>query len=315
MKPLSKVNKTIKDLVEQVNEIEQYNVDADFNTRGGGYANSDCIVANIKVYDWLDSDDVSTVLNKVNYFKDFKIEIEEEFCNDDRLSSIHNHVCENEVRYLKEKYEELVHLNDYRERARVYAIYRAGNLTPSSQKYHTFYKIYKNEYDKFLKRKHNTHKDYFKWLYKNNKAEIDERDRLESFERECWQYGRSGGWLSICKRDELEDLEFESEHFYIDHNFIDLLDIEDNNSFNKLLNEDVEVYGTKNKNLLISELKTFIQDWEDKKDNIEFFVNEIEEGTKHFKNCLLSQLEHEIEQFLEDLNVDFFKRYNKRKRE
>lgn len=285
MKPLSKINDEIASLVGQVLEIEAYEAKNDFNIR------ENHVVANIRVHDWIDEDDVLKVL-KTNDDLNLKDEILEEF-DEERLNSIHNHVCSMEVEYLKEKYEGRVHLNDYYKQATQYARFLNGLEVNE---------FYKTEFEKFSKRKHNTKKDYLKYLKANHKWEFEQLDKLNSFEPDCWQYGRSGGWFSICETSELEGQEFESYDFYADISYLEGID--DNNEFNRVLNEELDVCSI-NKREFLRELEEFVENWQFRFESISYFVEEIEESTKYFKECLLQQLEHEIDEFIEhELEVE-----------
>lgn len=281
MKELSKINEKIVSLYNRVTEIEEYDVNSsnDFNTRDGH------IVANIKVYDWLNSDDVSDIVKRLNLVHE-ENEIHDEF-NEDRLTDIYHHTCENEVSYAKEMYEDVVHLDDYRNRVNAYDLWLTSKTNPL-EKYKFYYECYGDEFVKFNKRKHNTPKDYFKHLYKNHKATIDERDKLESFEREVYQFGRSGGWLSLCESNELENQELGY--------WFDFSNVETNKEFNEHIYEN---FGYSKKEM-IKDMEEFISDWETKFENITYFIDEIEESVKGFKYALMAQLGHEIDTFVSD---------------
>lgn len=308
IKPLSKVNQKISDLASQILDIESYNTNDDFNTREGS------ICANIKVYEWLDQDDINKVISDRN-LESAKDEIIEEF-NEDRLNSIHNHVCEIEVDYLKEKYEQNVDLDnpyleynlykryfesDFKSFPLTYKSIRDKNNVLVKEWLNTNKSLYKS-FTEFSKRKNNNPEYYLNYLRELNEWEFKEWDKRSLINFECWQYGRSGGWFSICKESELEGEEFESYDFYTPVE--ELEGIEDNKEFNRILNEEFDVNYTTKKQL-INEMETFIDNWNEKKEAIEYFVEKIEEDKKYFKESLTEKLSTEIEEFVNDLNIEF----------
>ena len=286
---LSKVNETIKYLLDEVNTIEEYEARNDFNTRDGK------IVSNIKVYEWIDEDDVKDVIQNEN-LEQLQESILEEF-NSERLINIKHHVSETEISHLKERFEENVDLNNYEKQAILYGTYKAGNITPEDR-FTTKYKYYIESFEAFKKRKNNTQKDYLTHLIKQDPQGYKELKRRQLINFECWQYGRSGGWFSICDADELENCE--SDFF----NLIDDLDnTEDNNEFNEILRD--HNYFSEDKRQLIKDIEEFINEWNERKEAIQHYVKEVEESTKYFKSILKEQLSYEIDTFIqEDLNFE-----------
>lgn len=306
-KPLSKVNEKIIDLAQQILDIESYNANDDFNIREGS------ICANIKVYEWLDEDDVKNIIKSEN-LQSNEFAILDEF-NENRLNNIYNHHCEMEVMYLKERYQDNCDLDDPYHAKKLYAnffykdfkawpvdikTYRDKDGKITKQTIWTYEHKYKEAF-KFSMRKNNTPENYLKHLKKKNAWQFSEWDRRALINFEVWQYGRSGGWLSICETSELEGQEFESLDYYTDVSYLE--GIHDNNEFNQVLNDELEVYS-KDKRNLIFEMETFISEWNQKKEAIEYYINEIEEVKKHFKSGLLERLEEEILTYVhEDLKA------------
>jgi len=291
---LSKINLEILGLVKEITDIELYSADKDFSTRGS----DNYIVSNIKVSDWLEDTDVVNELNKLE-LHDHKDIILEEF-TDERLRGIEEHTREWEIDYQKEKLEDLVHLENYFERARAYNLVKFLKITdtqllPKELKFYAEH--YSNEFNEFHKRKHNSYKDYLKYLKNKDKRGFEELSNLLNIEREVWQFGRSGGWLSICKASELEDSEF-------DYDLTMLNDETTNLEFNNTLNYELDAHYTyKAKRSLINELKEFIKDWQDKKESIEYINDLIQEDLGYYKDALIDRLNTEIQEFVEDLDI------------
>ena len=307
-KQLSKINEKISDLATQILEIESYNARDDFDTR----ENSIC--ANIKVYEWLEEDDVKTIIKKENLQAN-EFAILDEF-NEERLSNIYNHLCEMEVEYLKERYEQNCDVSNPYKSFHLYQrflesdfkawpletfIIRDKNHKITNQGFH-LNKWRHNEFVKFSKRKNNSLEDFKKDYIKRNKWEYEEFEHRSLINFECWQYGRSGGWFSVCRTSELENEEFESYEFYTP--IYELKGVEDNKDFNRILNEEFEVFSN-DKPLLINQMQTFIDNWTEKKESIEYYIKEIEDSKKHFKSGLIERLQDEILTYVtEDLNAE-----------
>ena len=116
-----------------------------------------------------------------------------------------------------------------------------------------------------------------------------------AIDRKCYQYGRSGGWFSICSSKELEN--FEADFW------MDISSGMSNAECNEYLRCNILHHSETKKDLLFN-LKQQAQDWEDKKAFIQNIVEDIESSTKHFKDCLLERLTLEVGEFLEELNTD-----------
>jgi hypothetical protein len=305
LKPLSKVNEKIKELAAEIIEIESYSADDDFDTR------EKSICANIKVYEWIDEDDVLDIVKKHN-IQAHEEDILEEF-NEDRRNSIHNHTSEYEVGYLKEKHEDNVDLDNPYNEFKLYEDFYNNNFeaypltirtyTDFKGKYLTTNKCYYENLVSFSERKNNKPSEFLKELKSKNKWSFDEWERRDLIDFECWQYGRSGGWFSICKTSELENQEFESYDFYSDVSYLEGID--NNDEFNEVLRDELQLFSI-DKKKFISEMETFINNWKDKKAAIEYYVAEIENNKKYFKANLIERLEQEINDFIEnDLNIEF----------
>lgn len=287
---LSKINQEILDVTNRLREIEDFTATDEFDTREGH------IVANVKVYQWLELDDLEEIIK--DNTEEIKELVREEFDND-RLNSAADHAKEWAVTSHKEQMEDKVHLDNYYERKEAYRIWLKDKCKgPLFKKHEYYYKYLKKEWRKFSKCKYNTHLDYWKYLYKNHKEEIDAWDKINTINHDVWQYGRSGGWLSICETSELENHEFDC--LLPDDEAED-----DNRLFNLFLEEEVEViyyYGSKKKYL--KHLKEQISDWEAKYEYIKELVEYLEDQIKTFKeDYMIPQLENDIDNFLSDINV------------
>ena len=110
---------------------------------------------------------------------------------------------------------------------------------------------------------------------------------------ECWQYVRSGGWFSICNTDELDfsDIIYYNFGYWLE----DLAKIDNNKDFNFRIKEEGE-----NKKDLLFNINKVIRDAEKKIEAVQYIVNQIENSTKYFKDCLVNELEREIDIFIED---------------
>lgn len=281
---ISKINQQLIEANDRLTEIAEYDANTDFDTRSG------YICANIKVYEWLDSSDLDQII-KENNLEPHRQDLEEEF-NETRLNNIINHVCETEVSLLKEMYEGLCHLENYTKHREAYAFYYKNDYYPLS--YSFYFKRYEKVFSKFFKRKRNTPKDYWNWLYKNNKQQIDERYALENIKRECWQFGRSGGWFSLCKIDELENFE--------PFNDLCINDSMTNHEINEEINNYHLTYN-QTKRELLQDLQHEIKEWEEKKSDIASLITDIEESKSGFKSTLIHQLENEVNQFISEQTV------------
>lgn len=261
---MSKINDQIISLSRAIDEINDYEASNDFDIRERH------IVANIRVRDWLDEDDV------LNYVKDRNLtqaEIEDllsEF-NDSRLDSITSHTGEWEIRYAKEMLEDRVHINNLDERAFDYARFLRGEKPKND--------YYVKQFELFSKRKNNSYKQYKAFIQRTNKFDYEEANRLDSFTPEVWQYGRSGGWLSVCKADELENSYLEWEG--ITEENID------------------EILEGCDKRAVLKEMKESIAGWEFTFASIKHYVDLFEDNAKHFIECVRENMKSEIDEYLD----------------
>jgi len=288
---MNTINNTIQEKINRLIELQDYKAIDDFDTREGK------ICANIKVYDWLDEDDVIAYIDK-EYPRADRGAILEEF-NEYRLNSIHSHTCENEVSYLKEKYEGNVDISDY---GKIFQVYHQSHNVEGRGK--EFYiELYpKKKY--YIETYWDKVKE-FKTLeeFKKHLIEIDSwgyneyihRGKIDKFE--CWQYGRSGGWFSICSEDEVNF----SDIIYYNYGYwlTDLVNIDNDKEFNAAITEEGE-----DKKSLLKRINETIKNAEDKIDAIKEIVANIEEGKKYFKDSLLSELHYEIDTFIEETNTE-----------
>lgn len=298
-KPLSKINQTIVDLYNRVEEIMDYDAWGDFHTREGK------IVACIKAYQWLDEDDVEKCIKDRHLSDETEHEIRDEF-DSDRLSNIYWHCCELFVTSYKDELEGRVHLDDLNMQAAAYRHFfnhceDDGKWPEGNQFYQfperlAFYqKHYLESYQKFYKRKKNTPENYLAYIRKQNKWNYEETKRLDLINPEVWQYGRSGGWLSVCSTDTLNNWR------YYDYSYdaVDLygVDLSDNDELNNALRE--QEYTSKNKHKLIHDMKAFIREWEATFAAVNHYVDAIEASVETFKDdYLIQELIHEIDEFL-----------------
>lgn len=290
---LSKINQTILDIINEMVEIEETEHHKDFDTRDGK------ICANIKVYEWMDEDDVKKVIadNNLSHFEE---EILEEF-DEDRLNSIYNHNCEDWVTQWKEQYESNCDLSDFNKCFMVYSYASQKDMTLESaismrpnMKYY-----FESNFEKA--RKFKTREAWVKNVIEKNKQEYDEWDKRNKIDKfEVWQYGRSGGWLSICDDNEV-DFSFD-DHSDLIYDLKDFPPNGDNQKFNEILQE--YDYFSKHKPDLIKELRQEITKVNEKLEAINSIVSEIEESKKYFKDSVLERLIEEINDFVgeEDLS-------------
>jgi predicted nucleic acid-binding protein len=283
---LSQINEEIKSVLNSINEFSEMDLKQRFNTRDG------YIVANIKVYDYLSEEDIKEAI-KENNAQELSIQILEEF-DENRLNNIYNHVCENEVNYLKEKYEKKCDLTDF------YSVFRVYNLC---QRYDNKEKaiLENNHLEYFIKtyfdeaKKHKTFESYQKAIKKSNEIEFKEFLKRDSIIFDCWQFGRSGGWFSICKKSELEQ---DYLYYHIGYDAHDLLNEDSNKTFNEIVNNLLN--NNESKKQFLKRIKGNLEETETLFNNIESIVNDIEESKKHFKDCLFQQLVHEISELIEE---------------
>jgi hypothetical protein len=288
---MNKINSKIQDQINKLIELQDYESRNDFDTREGK------ICANIKVYDWLDEGDVIAYIDK-EYPGADKTQILDEF-NDDRLNSIHSHTCEMEVSNLKEKYEGNADVSNF---YALFKTYHQSNNTEGRSK--EFYiELYpKNKYyietywDKAKEFK--TIEEFKKHILKQDAWGYNEfftRDKIDKFE--CWQYGRSGGWFSICSEDEVDFSRIIGDNF--GYWLEDMAAIDSDKEFNLRLSEVGE-----DKKDLLKRIKEAIKNAEEKIEAIKQIVVDIEYSKKYFKESLLVELHHEIDEFIAENSVE-----------
>ena len=287
-KELSKINQEIKEVLNGINDYSESEIKDRFNTRDG------YIVANIKVYDYLsESDILNTIKDYSNITESTKFAILEEF-NSERLNNVFYHVCESEVSYLKEKYEGNCDITNF---TKVFHVYDYTKRYETKEKALT--ENIENEW--YIKtyfhkaKKYKTFEAYKKAIQKENEKEFNEFINRNSINFDCWQFGRSGGWFSICKQSELEN---DWLYYYISYQAHDLLTENDNNTFNEIVNNLLNYNESKKQ--FLNRIKKDLQDIEFKFKAVETVINDIEESKKYFKDCLINQLDHEINSFLEE---------------
>ncbi len=289
---ISKINENVFKSFAELNEFAETDHISDFNTR------EKSICANIKVYDWLDKDNVVNLIEKNNWQRHSE-QILEEF-DENRLNSVYEHTCEDQVRYLKEVYEDNVDLTDYTKVFRVW--YQSHNnygrtkesyieSQPESKFYVQEYWDKSLEFDKYNDWKEfimsNQGGDYERWVM---------RSKIDKFE--CWQYGRRGGWFSICRQHEVDfsDILVDNFGYNMYDDLCDAYNKGDNYEFNQILLG--YGYQAKDKQDLIESIKTVLSDARGKIAAIEYIVDEIESEKPYFKENLLNTLENEISNFI-----------------
>lgn len=286
---LSKINEEIKSVLSSINEFSETEVNQRFDTR------EKHIVASIKVYEWLDEDHVKQVI-KNNNLQAYEADILEEF-NENRLNNIHAHVCECEVSYLKEKYENNVDIADFKSIFSVYNYSKRFETLEDAKKENPKNKYYLEKYFNTAKR-FKTFKNFQNFIKKKNESEYLEFCKRENINFDCWQFGRSGGWFSICKVSELES-DFLGD--YVGCYAWQLLNEDNNKDFNEKLNEHCFEHK-ETKAQFLSRIKNVLKEIQSKFDSVEQIIQDVQDGTKSFSNSLLNQLEHEINEFVnEDL--------------
>lgn len=289
---MNKINTQIKEAVSRLIELQDYEARSEFDTREGS------ICANIKVYEWLGEDDVIAYIDK-KYPGADREAILEEF-NENRLDSIHNHTCENKVNYLKEKYEDNVDISNFEAIFRVWG--KANNTEGRTKEFYldlqTKDKYYIETYwDKALK--FSSFKEFKKHIINGDKWGYNEfvlRAKIDKLE--CWQYGRSGGWLSVCRESEVDfsDIISYDYGYWLE----ELASIDNDKEFNASIIEEGE-----DKKSLLKRIKNTIKNAEDKIDAIKEIVANIEDGRKYFKESLLRELQYEIDEFVSEAGAIF----------
>ena len=290
-KAISKINEELFNVLTTIEELTENEKHKDFNTREGK------ICANIKVYDYLSTNDLESVLKDKQLTPYQKSLVTEEF-NDIRLDNILNHVCESETNCLKEQYEESCDLSNW---GAIFRVYKKANNKEGNDK--AFYierfkeeNWYINRYWETAKQ-FKTFEEYQKSVIQNDEIGYNEwikRSYVNKFE--CFQYGRSGGWFSICDKSEVEFGSYDNYFFNLIYDLRQAHKDNDNKAFNDILKE----YDIDDKKAYIKECEEEIKEYNDKIHAIESIIEDIENGKKYFKETLLNELEHEVTQFIND---------------
>jgi hypothetical protein len=123
--------------------------------------------------------------------------------------------------------------------------------------------------------------------------------------KNVWQFGRSGGWLSVAKEEELENFcqDAANLYWYLEKAY----NSNDNKSFNEILMDHAynPINVAEAREELTKNIQNDIESFEEKKESIDWIINYIEESKKHFKSTLLEQLEDEINNFIDqEFNID-----------
>jgi hypothetical protein len=288
-KAISKINEELFNVLTTIEGLTEGEKSEDFNTRDGK------ICANIKVYDYLSTNDLESVLKDKQLTPYQQSLVTEEF-NDIRLDNILNHVCESEVHCLKEQYEDSCDLSNW---GAIFRVYKKANNKEGNDK--AFYierfkedSWYINRYWETAKQ-FKTFEEYQKSVIQNDEIGYNEwikRSYVNKFE--CWQYGRSGGWFSICDKSEVEFGSYDNYFFNLIYDLRQAHKDNDNKAFNDILKE----YDIDDKQKYIKECEEEIKEYNDKISAIESIIEDIENGKKYFKETLLNQLEHEVQQFI-----------------
>ena len=279
---MNKTNEQIIALINRGDEIADYEAIEDFNIRERK------ICANIRVSGWIDADEVFEI-EKKNNWGHLSAEIEEEF-GEDRINGIYSHACEDGVSNLKEQYEGNCDLDNYQAILDVW------------HKSHNDYGRTKEDYlkdngyyiemywDDSLKCK--TYQEWEKQVKAMaGYSEWEKRSRISEFE--CWQYGRSGGWFSLCDKNELEKGVSPIEDSYGWHLIGALKDAKTDKEINAAFVE----HGITKKEF-ISTSKMLIADFDNKVAALTEIINDIEEQCSNFKADLLYRLEEEMREFV-----------------
>lgn len=277
-KTLSKINSSIQELIKTCLELDSIE---SFNTRDKH------IVAKIKFYDWLDEEDVEIICEKLLLDVNTTLKVKDKF-NNKFLYDFYINQSSFEIEYLKEVYENNVDIENYSKILSLWDKCQYFTDKESCIKKYPDYEYYINYYWKKVKR------------YKSNKAWKKYVKKLESYQEwlnrryidkfEVWQYGRCGGWLSICKKDEIEFTYLDDNYYYY---YIDLLLEEtDNDKFNLIFNKlEVDKYK------FLTNLKFEYNYHLEKIQVIKSIIDNIESMVKDYKITLLDLLENEIQVF------------------
>jgi hypothetical protein len=294
---LNKINTKILEVTKELQSISENELD--FETRDG------YIVANIKCYEWIDQTDVLKICEENNYSKKVTKKVIKEF-NNDRLSNIQQHFNEMEVSYLKEKYKDNVDISDIDSILMVHRLvhnYGYSKEVAIERNPGNSMKWYIDSYwDNALN--YSSFEAYKDFIKQSMPYDYEEFYRRKNINFECWQFGRSGGWFSICKKDSIEVDILEN---YFGYSFYDdLVGAENDKDFNEVVRY---YYSTNNetKKEFLQNLKFYKKDFEITINNIKIIIDEIEDSKKYYKENLFNQLVSEIHDFvqtdLKDTNV------------
>lgn len=278
-KSLSKINSSIKELIKTCLDLDSIE---SFNTR------DKYIVAKIKFYNWLNEEDVETICEKLLLDVNTILEIKDKF-NEKFLYDFYINQSSFEIEYLKEVYEDNVDIENYGKILSLWNKCQCFTDTNSCIEKYPDYKYYINYYWKKVKR-YKSNKSWKKYVHKlESYQEWLNRRYIDKFE--VWQFGRCGGWLSICKESELEFTYLDDSYY---HYYIDLLLEEtDNDKFNSIFNKLEE-----DKYKFLSNLKSEYNYHLEKIQAIKSIIDNIESMVKNYKTTLLDLLENEIQIFL-----------------
>lgn len=278
-KQLSKINLSIQELIKTCLELDSIE---SFNTR------DKYIVAKIKFYNWLNEEDVETICEKLLLDVNTILQIKDKF-NEKFLYDFYIHQSSSELEYLKEVYEDNIDIENYGKILSLWNKCQCFTDTNSCIEKYPDYKYYINYYWKKVKR-YKSNKSWKKYVKKlEDYQEWLNRSYIDQFE--VWQYGRCGGWLSICKESELEFTYLYDNYYYYDFNL--LLEETDNDKFNSIFNKLEE-----DKYKFLSDLKSEYSYHLKKIQAIKSIIDNIESMVKNYKTTLLDLLEDEIQIFL-----------------
>jgi hypothetical protein len=163
----------------------------------------------------------------------------------------------------------------------------------------SIFKYYLENYFNIAKR-HKTYKSYVNYIKKKNLTEFNEFYKRDLINCECWQWGRSGGWFSICKKSELQKDYLYENLGYPAH---ELLNENENETFNDVLNTLLNYKETKSQ--FLSRIKSYLKEIQSRFNAVEQIIKDVESKKKYFKDSLVSELEYEIQEFCsENLNIE-----------
>ena len=287
---ISKANEKFYSLLQKAIEINDDPLN-EYDTREG------YICANIKVYDWLSTSEVEEHIKTLNLTPEEREQLEEEF-DEERLNSIYYHTCENEVSYFKEFIGGCATTNFNK-------VKRAFTIVKNNEPHPIELKHYFTSHEKQIEQ-YNTIEEFIKYLESEHEQEYNEFYHLQNLDsKNIWQFGRSGGWLSVAKKEELENFcqDAANLHWYLEKAY----NSDDNKQFNEILMDHAYRCTTvaEAREELTKNIQNEIESFEERKASIDWALNKIENDKKYFKENLISQLEHEIDSFIDqEFNID-----------